>query len=47
MSYQHVKDAERALILITWMFKYKFDTEDYLIKHKVRLCAKKNFQQTD
>ena len=27
------------------MFKYKFDTENYLIKHKVRLCAKENLQQ--
>ena len=29
------------------MFKYKFDTENYLIKHKARLCAKENLQQTD
>ena len=28
------------------MFKYKFDNENYLIKHKARLCIKEDFQQT-
>ena len=29
------------------MFKYKFDIEEYLIKYKIRLCARKNLQQTN
>ena len=28
------------------MFKYKFNYKSYLIKHKTRLCARENFQQT-
>ena len=29
------------------MFKYKFNTEEYLIKYKARLCARRDLQQTD
>ena len=29
------------------MFKYKFDNEGYLIKHKARLCARGDLQQTE
>ena len=28
------------------MFKYKFDNEKYLIKYKIRLCARDDLQQT-
>ena len=28
------------------MFKYKFDNEGYLLKHKARLCARGDLQQT-
>ena len=29
------------------MFKYKFDIGEYSIKYKIRLCARRDFQQTD
>lgn len=30
----------------TWVFKYKFDEEGYLIKYKARLCARGDLQKT-
>ena len=29
------------------MFKYKFNTEEYLIKYKIKLCVRENLQQTN
>jgi hypothetical protein len=28
-----------------WVFKYKFDEDDFLIKYKIRLCARNNLQR--
>ena len=36
-----------ASIFIIWAYKYKFDDQDYLIKYKIRLCVRKNFQKTN
>ena len=47
ISWNHVKQAKKISISITWIFKYKFDNENYLIKHKIRLCARENFQQIE
>ena len=46
MFWSHVKKAKKTFIFTTWVFKYKFDNDDYLMKHKIRLCARKNLQQT-
>lgn len=46
VPYKHAKEAGRVPIPTTWVFKYKFDTEGYLIKHKARLCARGDLQQT-
>ena len=46
MFWSHVKKTEKIFIFITWIFKYKFDNDDYLMKHKTRLCVRENFQQT-
>jgi hypothetical protein len=32
---------------LIWMFKYKFDIDDYLKKFKTRLCVKNDFQSTN
>lgn len=31
----------------TWVFKYKFDEEGYLLKYKARLCARGDKQETE
>lgn len=35
------------LISITWIFKYKFDEQEYLLKYKARLCARGDKQHTE
>ena len=45
--WHHVKNAKKKFIFITWIFKYKFDNEKYLIKYKIKLCVRKNFQQIE
>lgn len=47
VSYDHAKQAGKIPIPTTWVFKYKFDYEGYLIKHKARMCARGDLQQTD
>lgn len=32
---------------LTWVFKYKFDTDGYLTKYKARLCVRGDLQTTD
>ena len=44
MSYSFIMNART--ISTTWMFKYKFDDQDFLTKYKARLCAKNDFQKT-
>ena len=40
-------DGHTVSIPITWVFKYKFDDQRYLIKYKARLCARDDFQKTE
>lgn len=47
VSWTHAKEAGKTPIPTTWVFKYKFDNEGYLVKHKARLCARGDLQQTD
>ena len=44
MSHHHAQKTKKTLILITWIFKYKLDIENFLIKYKAHLCAKDNLQ---
>lgn len=39
--------ANKKVIPLTWVFKYKFDTEGYLIKYKARLCVRGDLQVTE
>jgi hypothetical protein len=39
-------DQEESLLPLLWVFKYKFDPDGYLIKHKARLCARGDLQTT-
>ena len=41
------KLSDKISISLTWVFKYKFDDQKYLIKYKARLCAKRNLQHTE
>ena len=40
-------DGHIVFIPITWVFKYKFDDQGYLIKHKARLCARDDLQKIE
>ncbi len=42
-----VKKANQSRIFLTWVFKYKFDIDDYLKKFKTRLCVRNDLQSTD
>jgi hypothetical protein len=39
-----VEKANQSRILLIWMFKYKFNINDYLKKFKTRLCVKNDLQ---
>ncbi|ERF70143.1 hypothetical protein EPUS_00330 [Endocarpon pusillum Z07020] len=42
------KEAVTAMPLpLLWVFKYKFDTDGYLIKFKARLCVRGDLQSTE
>ncbi|EKG09277.1 Integrase catalytic core [Macrophomina phaseolina MS6] len=38
--------AKKQILPLTWVFKYKFDEEGYLIKFKARLCVRGDLQST-
>jgi hypothetical protein len=42
-----MKKANQSRIFLIWMFKYKFDTDDYLKKFKTRLCVRNDLQSTN
>jgi hypothetical protein len=42
-----VKKANQSRIFLIWVFKYKFDIDDYLKKFKTRLCVKDDLQSTN
>jgi hypothetical protein len=39
-----MKKSNQSRISLTWMFKYKFDIDDYLKKFKTWLCVRNNLQ---
>ena len=45
VSENEAKDKES--IPTTWVFRYKFDDEGYLVKFKARLCARGDLQKTE
>jgi hypothetical protein len=46
-TFSWVEKANQSRISLIWVFKYKFDIDDYLIKFKTRLCIRDDFQSTD
>jgi hypothetical protein len=42
-----MKKSNQSRIFLIWMFKYKFDIDDYLKKFKTRLCVRSDLQSTD
>jgi hypothetical protein len=46
-TFSWVEKANQSRISLIWMFKYKFDIDDYLKKFKTRLCVRDDFQSID
>jgi hypothetical protein len=46
-TFSWIEKANQSRILLIWVFKYKFDINDYLKKFKTRLCVRDNLQSTD
>jgi hypothetical protein len=42
-----MKKANQSRILLIWVFKYKFNIDDYLKKLKTRLCVRNDLQSID
>jgi hypothetical protein len=42
-----VKKANQSRISLIWVFKYKFDIDDYLKKFKTRLCVRDDLQSDE
>ncbi len=42
-----IEKANQSRISLIWVFKYKFDIDDYLKKFKTRLCVKDDLQSTN
>ena len=47
-TYKYVENnAETQPIPLIWVFKYKFDSDGFLIKFKARLCVRGDLQHTE
>jgi hypothetical protein len=46
-TFSWIEKTNQFRILLIWMFKYKFDIDDYLKKFKTRLCVKNDLQSID
>jgi hypothetical protein len=46
-TFSWIEKTNQSRILLIWVFKYKFDIDDYLKKFKTRLCVKDNLQSID
>jgi hypothetical protein len=46
-TFSWMKKANQSRILLIWVFKYKFDIDDYLKKFKTRLCIRDDLQSTN
>jgi hypothetical protein len=42
-----MKKSNQSRIFLIWVFKYKFDIDDYLKKFKTRLCVRDDLQSID
>lgn len=41
------KTPKIKILLVIWVFTYKFDSDGYLIKYKARLCVQGDLQKAD
>jgi Reverse transcriptase (RNA-dependent DNA polymerase) len=46
-TYELTQKKEQKTVPLTWVFKYKFDSDGYLIKFKARLCVRGDLQSTE
>jgi hypothetical protein len=46
-TFSLIEKANQFRILLIWVFKYKFNIDDYLKKFKTRLCVRNDFQSID
>ncbi len=46
-TFSWIEKANQSRNFLIWMFKYKFDINDYLKKFKTRLCVRNDLQSTD
>jgi hypothetical protein len=46
-TFSWVKKANQSRISLIWVFKYKFNIDDYLKKFKTRLCVRNDLQWTN
>lgn len=47
VPFGNASEAEKTPIPTTWVFKYKFDDQGYLTKHKARLCARGDIKHAE
>jgi hypothetical protein len=40
-------DSGKQILLLLWVFSYKFDQDSYLAKYKARLCIRSNLQKVN
>jgi hypothetical protein len=46
-TFSWIEKANQSRIFLIWVFKYKFDINDYLKKFKTRLCVRNDLQSID
>ena len=46
-TYEDCRQSGKTAIPTTWVFKYEFDDQGYLIKYKARLCVRGDLQLTN
>jgi hypothetical protein len=46
-TFSWVEKADQSRIFLIWVFKYKFDINDYLKKFKTRFCVRDDLQSID
>ncbi len=46
-TFSWIEKVNQSRIFLIWVFKYKFDINDYLKKFKTRLCVRNDLQSTD
>jgi hypothetical protein len=46
-TFSWIEKTNQFRILLIWVFKYKFDIDDYLEKFKTRLCVRDDLQSID